>query len=56
MNEGLKNCLDFLKLEAKGFFLCEIMKHLSEKYQTTERNMCYYVETCDIWQPVFTQL
>ena len=33
MHDVLKICLDFLKLEVKGFFLCEIMKSLSKKYQ-----------------------
>jgi hypothetical protein len=48
--------LEFLKLEAKGFSLCEIVKLLSEKYQTSERNIYYDAETRDTGQPVLTQL
>ena len=32
------------------------MKLLSEKYQTSERNIYYDAETRDTWQPVLTQL
>jgi hypothetical protein len=56
MNEVLERRLEFLKLEAKGFTLCEIVKVLSEKYQTSERNIYYDAETRDTWQPVLTQL
>ncbi len=56
MNEVLERRLEFLKLEAKGFSLCEIVKLLSEKYQTSERNIYYDAETRDTWQPVLTQL
>ena len=56
MNEILERRLEFLKLEAKGFSLCEIVKLLSEKYQTSERNIYYDAETRDSWQPVLTQL
>ena len=56
MNEILERRLEFLKLEAKGFSLCEIVKLLSEKYQTSERNIYYDAETRDTWQPVLTQL
>ena len=56
MNEVLERRLEFLKLEAKGFSLCEIVKLLSEKYQTSERNLYYDAETRDTWQPVLTQL
>ncbi len=48
--------MEFLKLEAKGFSLCEIVKLLSEKYQTSERNIYYDAETRNTWQPVLTQL
>jgi hypothetical protein len=48
--------MEFLKLEAKGFSLCEIVKILSEKYQTSERNLYYDAETRETWQPVLTQL
>jgi DNA-binding transcriptional MerR regulator len=48
--------LKFLKLEAKGFSLSEIVKLLSEKYQTSERNIYYDAKTRDTWQPVLTQL
>jgi len=47
MNEVLKIRLDFLKLEVKGFFLCGIMKTLSKKYQSSERNIHYDVEICN---------
>ena len=56
MNEILERRLEFLKLEAKGFTLCEIVKVLSEKYHTSERNIYYDAETRDSWQPVLTQL
>jgi hypothetical protein len=56
LNEILERRLEFLKLEAKGFSLCEIVKVLSEKYQTSERNIYYDAETRDTWQPVLTQL
>ncbi len=48
--------MEFLKLEAKGFSLCEIVKLLSEKYQTSERNLYYDAENRNTWQPVLTQL
>lgn len=51
----IKRRLDFLKLEARGFSLCEIVKVLSEEYQASERNI-YDAETRDTWQPVLTQL
>jgi hypothetical protein len=56
MNDILERRLEFLKLEAKGFTLCEIVKVLSEKYHTSERNIYYDAETRDTWQPVLTQL
>ena len=56
MNEVVERRLEFLRLEAKGFSLCEIVKLLSEKYQTSERNIYYDAETRDTWQPVLTQL
>jgi hypothetical protein len=56
LNEILERRLEFLKLEAKGFSLCEIVKLLSEKYRTSERNIYYDAETRDTWQPVLTQL
>ena len=56
MNEILERRLEFLKLEARGFSLCEIVKVLSEKYRTSERNIYYDAETRDSWQPVLTQL
>jgi hypothetical protein len=56
VNDILERRLEFLKLEAKGFTLCEIVKVLSEKYHTSERNIYYDAETRDSWQPVLTQL
>jgi hypothetical protein len=56
LNEIVERRLDFLKLEAKGFSLCEIVKLLSEKYQTSERNIYYDAETRNTWQPVLKQL
>ena len=56
MNEVVERRLEFLRLEAKGFSLCEIVKLLSEKYQTSERNIYYDAETRNTWQPVLTQL
>ena len=54
MNEVLERRLEFLNLEAKGFSLCEIVKLLSEKYHTTERNIYYDAENRDTWQPTLT--
>jgi hypothetical protein len=56
LNDVVERRLEFLKLEAKGFSLCEIVKLLSEKYQTSERNIYYDAETRNTWQPVLTQL
>ena len=56
MNGVIERRLEFLKLEAKGFSLCEIVKLLSEKFQKSERNIYYDAETRDTWQPVLTQL
>ena len=56
MNDVVKRRLDFLKLEARGFSLCEIVKSLSEEYQTSARNIYYDAETRDTWQLVLTQL
>ena len=56
MNTVLERRLDYLRLEAKGFSLCEAVKYLSEKYHTSERNIYYDAETRDTWQPVLTQL
>jgi hypothetical protein len=56
VNDILERRLEFLKLEAKGFTLCEIVKVLSEKYHTSERNLYYDAENRDSWQPVLTQL
>ena len=56
MSEVVERRLEFLKLEAKGFSLCETVKLLSEKYQTSERNIYYDAETRNTWQAVLTQL
>jgi hypothetical protein len=56
LNEIVERRLEFLKLEAMGFSLCETVKALSEKYQTSERNIYYDAETRNSWQPVLTQL
>jgi hypothetical protein len=56
LSEIVERRLEFLKLEAKGFSLCETVKLLSEKYQTSERNIYYDAETRNTWQPVLTQL
>ena len=56
MNEVVERRLEFLRLEATGFSLCEIVKILSEKHRTSERNLYYDAETRETWQPVLTQL
>ena len=56
MNEVIERRLEFLKLEAKGFSLCEIVKLLSEKFQTSERNIYYDAENRSTWQPALIQL
>lgn len=56
MNKVIERRLEFLRLEATGFSLCEIVKILSEKYRTSERNLYYDAETRETWQPVLTQL
>jgi hypothetical protein len=52
----LERRLEFLKLEANGFSLCEIVKLLSEKYHTSERSIYNDAENRRTWQPVLTQL
>ena len=56
MNRVIERRLEFLRLEATGFSLCEIVKVLSEKHRTSERNLYYDAETRETWQPVLTQL
>jgi hypothetical protein len=56
LTDLLERRLEFLKLEAKGFSLCEIVKLLSEKYQTSERSVYNDAENRRTWQPVLTQL
>ena len=56
MNEVIARRLEFLKLEAEGFSLCEIVKELSKKYQKTERTVYYDASTRETWQPLYTQL
>ena len=56
MNQVLERRRKFLKLEARGFSLCEIVQILCEKHQTSERNIYHDAETRDTWQPVLTQL
>jgi hypothetical protein len=56
VNKVIERRLEFLRLEATGFSLCEIVKILSEKYRTSERNLYYDAETRETWQPVLTQL
>ena len=55
MNEVVERRLEFLKLEAKGFSLCETVK-LKRKISNFERNIYYDAETRNTWQPVLTQL
>ncbi len=56
MNKVLERRLEFLRLEAKGFPLCDAVKYLSEKYHTSERTIYNDAETRGTWQPVLTQL
>ena len=56
MNEILERRLEFLRLEAKGFSLCDAVKYLSEKYHVSERTIYNDAETRGTWQPVLTQL
>ena len=56
MNEVIERRLDFLKKEAEGFSLCEIVKELSKKFQKTERTVYYDASTRETWQPLYTQL
>jgi hypothetical protein len=56
VNEVIERRLEFLKLEAEGFSLCEIVKELSTKYQKTERTVYYDASTRETWQPLYTQL
>lgn len=56
MNKTLERRLDFLKMEAKGFSLCEIVKELSVKWCKTERTVYYDAETRGTWQPLLSQL
>ena len=56
MNETIERRLEFLKKEAEGFSLCEIVKELSNKYQKTERTVYYDASTRETWQPLYSQL
>lgn len=56
MNEVLERRQEFLRLEAKGFSLCDAVKYLSEKYHTSERTIYNDAETRGSWQPVLTQM
>jgi len=56
LNEVIERRLNFLKKEAEGFSLCEIVKELSKKYQKTERTVYYDASTRETWQPLYTQL
>jgi len=56
VNETIERRLEFLKKEAEGFSLCEIVKELSKKYQKTERTVYYDASTRETWQPLYTQL
>jgi hypothetical protein len=56
LNQVIERRLEFLKLEAEGFSLCEIVKELSKKYQKTERTVYYDASTRETWQPLYTQL
>ena len=55
MNEVIERRLEFLKIEAEGFSLCEIVKELSKKYRKTERTVYYDASTRETWQPLYTQ-
>jgi hypothetical protein len=48
--------LELLKMEGKGFNEAEIVKHLSEKYQCTTRNIYRDFELRGEWQPTLTQM
>lgn len=56
MNKIVERRLEFLKMEAIGFSLCEIVKHLAKKYHKTERMIYYDAKTRGTWQPLYTQL
>ena len=56
LNETIERRLEFLKLEAEGFSLCEIVKELSAKHKKTERTLYYDASTRETWQPLYTQL
>jgi hypothetical protein len=56
MNKVIARRLDFLKLEAKGVSLPEIVQELSQKYRKSQRTIYFDSETRDTWQPVLTQL
>ena len=55
MKETLERRLDFLKLEAEGLSLVEIVKELSVKYHKRERTVYYDAETRGTWQPLYVQ-
>jgi hypothetical protein len=56
LNEVIERRLEFLKKEAEGFSLCEIVKELSKKFQKTERTLYYDASTRETWQLRYTQL
>ena len=48
--------LELLKLEGMGFNQSEILKQLSEKFQCSERFVCYDFENRECWQLFLGQL
>ena len=47
--------LELLKMEGLGFNQAEIVKHLSTKYQVSERQVYYDFQRRERWQPSFQQ-
>jgi len=54
--ETLKRRLDLLRLEGIGLDQSEIVKQLSEKYQTTVRTIQYDFAKRVVWQPKLLDL
>ena len=46
---------ELLRMEGSGFNESEIVKHLSQKYQVSERQVYYDFETRPSWQPAYQQ-
>jgi hypothetical protein len=52
----LERRVELLKMEGSGFSTIDIVKHLSQKYGVSERQLYYDYEKRKIWQTMIQQL